>query len=112
MDSGDYTLAWSLYALAALVLALCLWRAGRSWRPAALRAALPLSAAVLLLLPARADLAQDALAPALFVALFEYTMSADAAAGQQALLRLGIAVGALALLALAWIGWRRWQRPD
>ena len=105
-NSSDAVLAWLVYLFGCLLTLICLWRFSRDWTSSWSKMAFRLIPAVLLLVPSRVDIDASALAPALFVAAFEFTMRSEPEAGVLALWRLGYALGALALIAFGFTAWR------
>ena len=100
LTETDYLMAWSVYLLAAVVLMLTVWRLSRPWW-GWLRDLLRLATAVVLLLPAAVDDSGTHLAPAVFLAAFEFLSSADGGAGPL----LGVRLLLITLFAVsgAWI---------
>lgn len=105
-----YLIAWALCLAAAIGLLVVLFRITRGLRPVALRIVLRAVAALWLLMPAAVEpgAAQESMAPAFIVLLFELTGGYEEAA--RVLEPMLILTAALIPVALAahW-GWTRWQ---
>ncbi len=101
LTETDYAIAWIIYLLGSGILLFLVWKFSRGWYAGLPRTICRFLPAVLLLVPSRADVDQGALAPAMFVAAFEFSMSPEPEAGKLALLRLGYALAAFVLILLA-----------
>ena len=101
LSDTDYAVAWSVYLLGSAGLLFLVFWSSRGWTPGLVRTLCRFLPAPLLLVPARADVEQTALAPALIVAAFEFTMTSEPEAGKLALVRLGYALAGFALILIA-----------
>ena len=108
LSETDYLVAWIIYLFGSGILLFLLWQFSRGWSAGILRTTWRFLPAVMLLVPSRADVDQPVLAPAMFVALFEFAMSPDPEAGKMALLRLGYALGVFLVILIA-LQIRRWR---
>ena len=88
-----------------------MWRFSRRWPAGLWRRSFRFLLAVLLLVPSPVDISQSALAPALFVVVFEFGMSENHDAGSLALVRLAYALLGLLLVSITVFLWRRRLRP-
>lgn len=102
-----YATAWLAYILASLVLLFVAWRFLRRWLSAATLAPVTVMATVLLLLPARVQMDDSSLAPAIIVALLEFALRDEPLAGAEALNRLLIATLVTAAIIAMVVVYRR-----
>lgn len=112
LSETDYIVAWIAYLSGCAVMLLLVWRLSGSWSPGVLRTLCRFLPAVILLVPARADIEQASLAPAFFVAAFEFAMSSEPEAGELAALRLAYALGIFALCLIVYYLARRYFRTQ
>ena len=105
--AGGYLTAWIAYILASLILLLVAWRLFRRWLSMAVLGPILVMATVLLLLPARVQMDDSSLAPAIIIALLEFALREEPLAGVEALSRLLIATLAVSACILVVTIYRR-----
>ncbi len=97
-DTGfmnGYTISWGIYLLAAIGIFTVVWRCSRSW-PTWLRQGLRFIVACIVLVPAQVDTANEALAPAFIIAIFDGVLgNSEGAATALSSLALAIILGLL-----------------
>lgn len=106
-SAGQYTVAWTVYLIAAAVCCLAYWRLTLRWQKD-IRLLLFALLAVFLFVPAPVP-GRDVLAPAMiFVVLSPFTGSPETVAPVLVRLIL-VAIAAIALVIIAAV-WRHWPR--
>lgn len=110
LTMNAYLTAWGIALVAALGLLVVVFRVTRGWRPVAVRVVLRAVAALWLLMPAVVEpgAAQESMAPAFMVVLFDATGGYDEAARVLEPMLILTAVVIPVSLFGHWL-WMRWQ---